>query len=90
MLSPADLQEYYTLRNQAGTKALAEREGLSSTTRDLKGKREALAVARDSKGVVGRKEEKLRGDEEGLRERRAKVRFFRVNERRRGAGARTS
>ncbi|ORY92961.1 condensin complex subunit SMC1 [Leucosporidium creatinivorum] len=72
-LTEGDLEEYYSLRNAAAVKALAEREGLSSTTRDLKTKRDALAVARDSLGVQTRKEEKLRGDETSLKERKAKV-----------------
>lgn len=79
-LTEGDLEEYYSLRNAAAVKALAEREGLSSTTRDLKTKRDALAVARDSLGVQTRKEEKLRGDETSMKERKTKVSRLKLDE----------
>ncbi|KAK4053210.1 Structural maintenance of chromosomes protein 1 [Microbotryomycetes sp. JL221] len=54
-LSEADLKEYYRLRKTAGVKAIAEREALTSTNRELKSKSANLVVAKDSVGVSQRK-----------------------------------
>ncbi|GAA5897594.1 hypothetical protein JCM6882_003527 [Rhodosporidiobolus microsporus] len=69
-LSPEDLAEYNRLKSQASTKAVDEREQLSTLLNDDKTKRDALASAQDQLESAQRKIERLEGEEAGLEKRK--------------------
>ncbi|GAA5824181.1 hypothetical protein JCM11251_001555 [Rhodosporidiobolus azoricus] len=69
-LSAEDLAEYNRLKSLASTRAVTEREQLSTLLNDDKTKRDALASATDQLESAQRKVERLDGEEEGLEKRR--------------------
>ncbi|GAA5978729.1 hypothetical protein JCM11641_006157 [Rhodosporidiobolus odoratus] len=69
-LSAEDLAEYNRLKSQASTKAVDEREQLSTLLNDDKTKRDALSSAQDQLESTQRKIDRLEGEEGSLAKRK--------------------